>query len=351
MSNPGISALDRASAPPAKLNAQTQRISFIDYAKGIGIFLVVLGHALRGLVGTVFEPNALTQMLDQWIYAFHMPLFFFLSGFFIERSVSQPFGSVVANKLKTIIYPYLVWSVLQETLRHVAGISDQPLTELWRILYAPILQFWFLYVLFVVSLAYVMLRKLGASVMVCFGLAALLFASELVDLDLGPWLVLYAIRLNAVYFMLGAVARTFNWLDLISKAEPSALLLRAFFGFSLIALAAVLNLALVEYWLFPLALVGISATLSLARYLETRDRFSSLQTWGLLSLEIFVAHTIFAAAVRIFLQKGLGVSNPIVHVVLGTIAGIYGSLLLYRFCAKVNVPYLFRLKSATASSR
>lgn len=40
----------------------------IDTIKAVGIFLVILGHHQ-----TVFT---------QWIFSFHMPLFFFLSGIF-----------------------------------------------------------------------------------------------------------------------------------------------------------------------------------------------------------------------------------------------------------------------------
>lgn len=43
------------------------RIEWIDVAKGIGIILVIMGHT--------FQLDLVSP-----IYAFHMPLFFFLSG-------------------------------------------------------------------------------------------------------------------------------------------------------------------------------------------------------------------------------------------------------------------------------
>lgn len=113
----------------------------------------------------------------------------------------------------------------------------------------------------------------------------------------------------------------------IENVQPSILLSSAFFGFSLIAIAAILNLTSIEYWLFPLAAVGIFASLSLAAYLEDRQRFSLLQTWGLQSLEIFVTRTIFTAAARILLQKGLHINQPIIHVVVGIAIGLAASLL------------------------
>ncbi|MEI3166670.1 MAG: acyltransferase family protein [Lachnospiraceae bacterium] len=47
----------------------TNRRSDIDIAKGFALFLVVLGHVVT-MHHTIFR----------WIYAFHMPAFFFLSG-------------------------------------------------------------------------------------------------------------------------------------------------------------------------------------------------------------------------------------------------------------------------------
>ena len=57
------------------------RILWLDAARGIGISLVVFGHALRGINGSQAIPGASELMpLDQVIYAFHMPLFFMLAG-------------------------------------------------------------------------------------------------------------------------------------------------------------------------------------------------------------------------------------------------------------------------------
>ena len=46
------------------------RISYFDIAKGIGIILVMFAHV------------TLPITLEKFIYSFHVPLFFFLSGYF-----------------------------------------------------------------------------------------------------------------------------------------------------------------------------------------------------------------------------------------------------------------------------
>lgn len=53
------------------VSSKKERLHWLDYSKTIGMYLVVLGH--------VIKDN--TQLLKGIIYSFHMPLFFFLSGF------------------------------------------------------------------------------------------------------------------------------------------------------------------------------------------------------------------------------------------------------------------------------
>ncbi|WP_407260868.1 acyltransferase family protein [Klebsiella pneumoniae] len=53
------------------------RETWVDYAKGIGIILVVFGHANRGLYSSgIYISPEIYHYLDNVIYSFHMPLFF-----------------------------------------------------------------------------------------------------------------------------------------------------------------------------------------------------------------------------------------------------------------------------------
>lgn len=144
-----------------------QRLHWVDYAKGIGIFLVVVGHTLRGLVkSSILEESAFIMWVDRWIYAFHMPLFFFISGLFVVRSLSKPFKSFVLDKISVIVYPYFIWSILQNILQILTSrYTNQPVTftDIWRIIYQPYQQFWFLYTLFIILLAYAIFHKLRIS--------------------------------------------------------------------------------------------------------------------------------------------------------------------------------------------
>lgn len=77
---------------------QKKRIKWIDYAKMIGIVLVVFGHALPGCE------------LEKWIYSFHMPLFFFLSGITLKND--RGYIEYVQKLARRLLVPYCQFSVL-----------------------------------------------------------------------------------------------------------------------------------------------------------------------------------------------------------------------------------------------
>ena len=69
----------------------------IDVLKGIGIFLVVLGH------------TPISASLCHLIFSFHMPLFFFLSGFVFKKA---PMFDFFIKKVKRIMIPYYIFSLV-----------------------------------------------------------------------------------------------------------------------------------------------------------------------------------------------------------------------------------------------
>ncbi len=72
-----------------------KRLEYIDIARGIGILLVVLGHS---------DARAISPLLFQWVYSFHMPLFFFLSGMFFRPGMTL--ADLLRRRWKSLAKPY-----------------------------------------------------------------------------------------------------------------------------------------------------------------------------------------------------------------------------------------------------
>lgn len=78
-----------------------RRIEWIDIVKGIGILLMVIGHA------------GVSSQIKVWIYGFHMPLFFILAGYLYsmfdnERYGKLGFAYMLRRKTEAYLIPYMV---------------------------------------------------------------------------------------------------------------------------------------------------------------------------------------------------------------------------------------------------
>lgn len=106
------------TTPPPTREPSTQtaplpkrRVPFWDNARFVSVTLVVVGHAIQRL--TYDSDNALVLYL--FIYAFHMPAFAIISGYFSKAS--PPTTRQMTKVLTDILLPYFVmetiWTVVQ----------------------------------------------------------------------------------------------------------------------------------------------------------------------------------------------------------------------------------------------
>lgn len=73
----------------------------ISIAKGIGISLMVLGH------------SGCPDYLHNFIYCFHMVLFYYLSGFFFrDQKILDNARAYLWRKIRGLYWPYIKWSII-----------------------------------------------------------------------------------------------------------------------------------------------------------------------------------------------------------------------------------------------
>jgi len=93
-----------------KYTTMKDRIQWIDIAKGIGIICVVIGH--------YYSTNPFIFSLRQYIYWFHMPLFFILSGLLYRQTSS--FIKFASTRFLHLMIPYYLFFLLL----HLDGIGN-----------------------------------------------------------------------------------------------------------------------------------------------------------------------------------------------------------------------------------
>ena len=81
----------------------TERYNWIDWAKAIAIFLMVIGHQY-------YPTGGINLLSKNVIYAFHMPLFFFLSGFLVKKNNTN-YKQTTVHDIKSLIIPYVFFNL------------------------------------------------------------------------------------------------------------------------------------------------------------------------------------------------------------------------------------------------
>lgn len=79
------------------INSHSQsRLRHIDVARGIAILCVILGHLSNNSINRV-------------VYTFHLPIFFLISGYFLNTETST--FNYIRKKLRTLVIPYIITSI------------------------------------------------------------------------------------------------------------------------------------------------------------------------------------------------------------------------------------------------
>ena len=145
-------------------------------------------------------------------------------------------------------------------------------------------------------------------------------------------------------FRLGALLTRYGWTGRVGRAPSAALALVPVLGYGAVAAAVARppgdGLSSISGPAF--ALCGITASVALAVLLSRVRGSDFVRVMGIHSLEIYVAHTIASAGLRIALVKGLSSHNIAAHVAIGTAGGIALPVLLSRLCRRHHAGFLFR---------
>lgn len=321
---------------------------WIDYVKAIGIALVVYGHVARGLFNARIPMDESThKLIDSIIYSFHMPLFFFLSGLLFRESLlkrGQP--GLIANKIDSLVYPYILWSLLQGAIEVLLGRwtnSGARIEDVLSLLWAPRAQFWFLYALFLVvvigAFIYAKLEKKYLPHVILAGAVLFVFKDAVAIVPLGY------IFTNFVFFAAGIY---FNEVSSRVYEQRRRLLIPAMLifvasqylvqaGYGAAVLAQ--NPAAQVQALF-LAMVSIAFTVTLCMCLAHK-RIAVLSLIGSSSMAIYLAHILVGSGTRIILSKFLHVDNLLLHLIAGFALAIFVPVIALKYASRFRLGFLF----------
>ena len=311
-----------------------------DYAKALGILLVVVSHIMRGLQRSdllVFDPT--WQAVDWALYLYHMPLFFYISGLFFAATVARHgyLGMLKRNAI-VLLGPLVVWSYIQVGMQYAfSGSANIKVTfaDLLTAPFPPAQQFWFLGVLFAATVVAGVLPALRASRGVqMLAFAAVLVARILLDdwlraaMEAGPyWFLLGQFVWHFPFLLLGMIAG--NPVVDRGRGHPIAFVALCAGVLWVGSLLAGRNDDLLPLISIALVLASYKGFVEFAaRQAEPPGLVSKVLAFvGANSMIIYLTHVIFGAGMRTILIK-IGIFDVGTHFVLGVAAGMICPLVL-----------------------
>ena len=86
------------------------RIAYIDYIKCFAMYLCIWGHMLQNGTMCLNTIDWQNDKLFLFIYSFHMPVLFFISGLLFKVNHFPSFFDLLKRKAKTLLLPSYTWN-------------------------------------------------------------------------------------------------------------------------------------------------------------------------------------------------------------------------------------------------
>lgn len=258
--------------------SRAERLSWLDVLKGIGIILVVIGHVYSNR--TVFN----------WLYSFHMPLFFLAAGWvYKEKSVLID----IKRRIQTIVIPYfsfgllvlLYWQVIERRFRNSDTSFMDSLLGLFSGCYDNLdfnVHLWFLPCFFVTVAFFNILVNLGGRKFAYIAVVLMSLVYVVLPMPELPWGINRVFKYIGFYavgvFLAGRKTKIAD--RNVGTGVAAVVLLTVNFFLSLY------NLTTGLMW-FVTALIGVTAMILISQFINENK---ILQYFGRISLIVLCIH-------------------------------------------------------------
>jgi glucan biosynthesis protein C len=316
-------------------NSTTRKDQNVETLRGLAIILVVFGH----MIG--YSSTGGMQVSDDSIYRYlyysleyvRLPLFTVISGWVYANKPIQNtnHGKFVKGKLRRLILPMLVLSTLLFLFRMVIpGTNTTPeINDLPRNLIFPYDVYWYLFSLFLIFLAVMVLdskpffHTLKGWAITLAAAFILLYISENFLDPVRNYFSFKGAAYLFPFFLLGI--GIFRFRDILLHDKTTFMILLVFVTSFIIQ-------QMVWFGYFPVqekhSLLGMSVGISGVLLLFKLKLKNNLLIWiGGFAYGIFLFHVFFTGGTRIILLK-LGIENQVIILILGVLCALFFSILV-----------------------
>ena len=240
-------------------NGTSDRVDWVDYAKGICIVMVVMMHSVLGVELAARETGFMHAVV-MFAKPFRMPDFFLISGLFLPLVIDRNWRTYLDRKFVHFAYFYVLWVTIQFGFKAPGFAAEQGWAhvgvEYLESFIEPFGTLWFIYLLPIFFVVIKLTRNL--SPILVWAIAAALESAHVVT----GWTVIDEFCARFVYFYSGYLFATQVFaLSDRARARPALALCG-------LALWALVNGALVHAGFSEWPVIS----LALARWLQAHPR-------------------------------------------------------------------------------
>lgn len=270
---------------------EKSRIEWMDVLRGTSIILVVFNHAILFASSSPLGAPEIAWVLNTIFSPVRMPLMVFLSGLLVAGSLRRGPRAYVTGKVRRVLWPYIVWSIIALALLYGFGIREgvvggvtAHVVTLWDLLlplYDPVEHLWFLYDLFLFYMVALVTPRIPP---LWIAGGALVAAALVPDFGMRRFFLLLVFFMIGVWFSqhVGALERTLarRWVVWACAVLALATVAAAAVGVGLryTALSA------------PFAAGGIGIAIVIARRFGSARMLRPLRAVGRDSLVYYIVH-------------------------------------------------------------
>ncbi|PBC04200.1 nodulation factor fucose acetyltransferase NolL [Mesorhizobium sp. WSM3860] len=203
-----------------RAGANNRDLSF-DFAKGILITLVIIGHLLQYCIYRGTDAFWLSPYYKS-IYIFHMPLFMAISGYLSSGAIlRKPFIQAVSDRATQLLLPMLFWCALIWTLKSTVMVPPKSLTDGFLGLLTEVIgTYWFIWAAFISFILVKFFTTFNRLSMWIIGASAIAIAIAPITSSIIP-----SIRYTYPFYCLGFFfAQSKGWQESIIWANKSIFL-------------------------------------------------------------------------------------------------------------------------------
>ena len=323
------------------------RIIWIDATKGYAISLVVFGHVLGGAMARGWLSGAdgnVPKLIYDYIYSFHMPLFFIISGALAINSIRADPRRAMLSRMGSIAWPYVLWGIVSILLW--PAISQFTLNPIHDFNFYEGLKgglkglllgqsSWFLWTLFLTQCVLIVALEI-ISIQMIFGLSVIVF----LILAHKDWGTLSALLRSMPFLALGALVG--RRIDLMKCGSTTASVTVGALLFGVLFVPVFLGMSEIPILFLCCGIIGSVASLIIAQSLDATWPNRLMAKCGAASLVVFLLHPYFQGTARELISWAMG-PNIWWQLAIPTAAGVIGPTLIWLGAERSGLQWLFRL--------